>query len=53
MIKKYIFPIILLIGLIVSNILCYKYNGRILHTSTNLVMIILIVINSIKYKFIR
>ncbi len=50
MIKKYIFPIILLIGLIIGNILCYKYNGRILHTSTNIVVFLLIGFNFIKPK---
>ena len=48
MIKKYIFPIILLLGLIVANILCYKYNSRLLHLSTNMVIFFLIGINFIK-----
>jgi hypothetical protein len=50
MIKKYIFPIILLIALAIGNILCYKYNRRGLHLTTNLVMIFLIGINFIKPK---
>ncbi len=49
MIKKHIFVIILFIFLIVFNFICYKYNGRLLHLSTNLLMIFLIVVNSIAY----
>lgn len=50
MIKKYIFPIILLILLGIGNILCYTYNGSGLHLTTNLVLMFLIGINFIKSK---
>lgn len=50
MIKKYILLIILLIALGISNVMCYKYNGRGLNLTTNLAVRFLIGINFIKPK---
>ena len=47
-IKKYIFTVLLVIGLVVGNIICYNVNGRFLTITTNLVFVFLIVVSLIK-----
>ena len=45
-----IFLIIGILGLIIGNIWCFIVNQRLLHTSTNIVIIMLLVINFTKRK---
>lgn len=44
MIKDQIITIILLVCLVAANILCFVYNGRILHLTTNLAILSLVAI---------
>ena len=49
--KRYSLPIFLTILLITGNVLCYSINDRLLHPTTHVVMLSLILINVyFKYK---
>lgn len=47
-VRKYILPILLLIGLIIGNLICYSENSRFLIPTTNLVIGFLIVANFVR-----
>lgn len=43
--RNNIFMLIAILGLVIGNIVCLYYNGRLLHTLTNVVMGLLIFMN--------
>jgi len=49
-IRKYIFPILGICGLIIGNIICYNVNGRLLMTTTNLIGGFMIILAYIKCR---
>lgn len=51
--KKHIFTIIQVALLVIGNIWCYLENDRLLHTTTNIVMILCIVFFYIQNKILR
>lgn len=48
--RKYIFPILLISGLIIGNLICYTENSRFLKPTTNMVIVFLIVASFIRSK---
>jgi hypothetical protein len=49
-VRKYIFPILLLIGLIIGNLICYSENSRILKPTTNMVIGFLIIAGFVRSR---
>lgn len=43
--RKNIFMVLMIFGLVIGNGICYWYNERPLHTITNIVMVVLIYMN--------
>jgi hypothetical protein len=49
-VRKHIFPILLLIGLIIGNLICYSENSRILKPTTNMVIGFLIIAGFVRSR---
>jgi positive regulator of sigma E activity len=49
-VRKYIFPILLLIGLIIGNLICHSENSRILKPTTNMVIGFLIIAGFVRSR---
>ena len=49
-VRKYLFPILLVSGLIIGNLICYNENNRFLKPTTNLVIGFLIVASFVRSR---
>jgi len=49
-VRKYVFQILLVIGLIIGNLICYNENSRFLKPTTNLVIGFLIVASFVRNR---
>ena len=49
-VRKHIFPILLLIGLIIGNLICYSENSRILKPTTNMLIGFLIIAGFVRSR---
>jgi hypothetical protein len=49
-VRKYVFPILLVSGLIIGNLICYSENSRFLKPTTNLVIGFLIVASFVRSR---
>jgi hypothetical protein len=49
-VRKYVFPILLVSGLIIGNLICYNENSRLLKPTTNLVIGFLIVASFVRSR---
>jgi len=49
-VRKYIFPILLVIVLIIGNLICYSENSRILKPTTNMVIGFLIMVSFVRIR---
>jgi hypothetical protein len=49
-VRKYLFPILLVSGLIIGNLICYTENNRFLKPTTNLVIGFLIVASFVRSR---
>lgn len=49
-VRKYIFPILGIFGLIIGNVICYNVNGRLLTITTNLIWFFMIIAAYIKCR---
>ena len=49
-VRKYIFPILLVIGLIIGNLICYGENGRVLKPTTHMVIGLLIIASLVRRR---
>ena len=49
-VRKYIFPILGICGLVIGNIVCYNVNGRLLTITTNLIWCFMVIATYIKCR---
>ena len=50
-VRKYALPILLIIGLIIGNLICYNENGRLLKPATNIVIGFITVVNFFRSRY--